>query len=114
ITAPIDTPGPKTGAVLLVEFTLAGQPYLALNGGPQFHFSEAISLSVSCKDQAEVDRLWSALTANGGREVQCGWLQDKYGLFWQIVPEAMQRMLRDKDRTKAKRAMEAMVKMIKL
>jgi len=90
--AVVETPGNKPGSVLLIEFTLAGRPYQALNGGASFPFTEAISLSLLCDDQAEVDRLWSALTADGGMEVQCGWLKDKYGLSWQIVPKRFGHM----------------------
>ncbi len=110
----IDYPGGKAGDVILVEFTLAGQRYQALNGGPHDTFNDAISLSVTCKDQAEVDRYWAALTADGGKAVMCGWLKDKYGVSWQIVPEAMMIMMRDADRGKSKRAMEAMMTMVKL
>jgi predicted 3-demethylubiquinone-9 3-methyltransferase (glyoxalase superfamily) len=110
----IDYPGGKTGDVLLVEFTLAGLSYQALNGGPHNQFNDAISLSVTCKDQAEVDRLWDALTANGGQPVQCGWLKDKFGVSWQIVPEEFFTMIRDKDPRKSKRVMEAMMQMVKL
>jgi predicted 3-demethylubiquinone-9 3-methyltransferase (glyoxalase superfamily) len=88
--------------------------YQALNGGPHDQFNDAISLSVTCKDQAEVDRLWDALTADGGRPVQCGWLKDKFGVSWQIVPEALPRMMKDKDPAKPKRVMEAMMQMVKL
>jgi predicted 3-demethylubiquinone-9 3-methyltransferase (glyoxalase superfamily) len=112
--SPADTPGPKAGAVLLVHFRLAGQDYQALNGGPHEPFNDAISLSVSCKDQKEVDRYWSALTSGGGRPVQCGWLKDKYGVSWQIVPERMLELLADTDPAKARRAMEAMMKMVKI
>jgi predicted 3-demethylubiquinone-9 3-methyltransferase (glyoxalase superfamily) len=110
----IDTPGAKEGEVILVEFTIAGLSYQALNGGPHDQFNDAISLSVTCKDQAEVDRLWNALTADGGRPVQCGWLKDKFGVSWQIVPEALPRMMKDKDPAKSKRVMEAMMQMVKL
>lgn len=110
----IDYPGGKIGDVILVEFTLAGLSYQALNGGPGDRFNDAISLSVTCKDQAEVDRLWNALTADGGTPVQCSWLKDKFGVSWQIVPEEMFTMMRDKDTKKAKRVMEAMVQMVKL
>jgi predicted 3-demethylubiquinone-9 3-methyltransferase (glyoxalase superfamily) len=106
-------PGPK-GSVLMVEFTLAGQTYQALNGGPQFKFTEAISLSVDCKDQAEVDKYWDALMKNGGKPVQCSWLKDKYGLSWQIVPRALPALLNDPDPAKAARAMQAMMKMVKI
>ena len=110
----IDTPGAKEGAVILVEFTIGGLSYQALNGGPHDQFNDAISLSVTCKDQAEVDRLWDALTADGGRPVQCGWLKDRFGVSWQIVPEALLRMMKDKDPAKSKRVMEAMMQMVKL
>jgi predicted 3-demethylubiquinone-9 3-methyltransferase (glyoxalase superfamily) len=110
----IDYPGGKTGDVILVEFTLAGLGYQALNGGPHDKFNDAISLSVACKDQAEVDRLWDALTADGGTPVQCGWLKDKFGVSWQIVPEEFVTMMRDPDPKKSKSVMEAMVQMVKL
>jgi predicted 3-demethylubiquinone-9 3-methyltransferase (glyoxalase superfamily) len=109
-----DYPGGKTGSVLLVTFTIAGQNYQALNGGADHKFNHAISLSVSCDDQAEVDRLWAALTADGGAPVACGWITDKYGLSWQIVPKRLPELLSDPDRVKAKRVMEAMMKMVKL
>jgi predicted 3-demethylubiquinone-9 3-methyltransferase (glyoxalase superfamily) len=110
----VDTPGSKAGEVVLVEFSIAGQSYQALNGGPHDQFNDAISLSVSCDDQAEVDRLWDALTADGGRPVQCGWLKDKFGVSWQIVPKALPRMLKSDDREAAKRAMSAMIQMVKI
>ena len=94
---PHDVPGPapfKEGDVLLVEFTLFGQSYQGLNGGPEFGFTEAVSLSISCKDQAEVDRYFDALTADGGAPGPCGWVKDKYGLSWQIVPEEVMEMHR--------------------
>lgn len=109
-----ETPGNKEGDVLLLEFTLAGQRYQALNGGPHDTFNDAISLSVSCEDQAEVDRLWTALTADGGRPVQCGWLKDKFGLSWQIVPKRLIELLSDADPARGKRVMQAMLKMVKL
>ena len=109
-----DYPGGKQGAVLLVTFTLAGLSYQALNGGPHHAFNDAITLSVDCEDQAEVDRLWSALTADGGSPVQCGWLKDKYGLSWQIVPRRLPELLSDPDTAKGKRAMEATMKMVKI
>ena len=110
----IDYPGGKAGDVILVEFTLASLGYQALNGGPHDKFNDAISLSVACRDQAEVDRLWDALTADGGKPVQCGWLKDKFGVSWQIVPEEFVTMMRDENPKKAKSAMEAMVQMVKL
>ncbi len=109
-----DTPGGKEGGVMLVDFTLAGQNFQALNGGPHDAFNDAISLSVRCADQAEVDRYWDALTADGGRPVQCGWLKDKFGVSWQVVPTALIAMLQDEDRQKAKRVMQAVMQMVKL
>ncbi|HEY1753523.1 MAG TPA: VOC family protein [Caulobacteraceae bacterium] len=107
--------GPEAaGRVMTVELELEGLPVIFLNGGPQYHFTEAFSLSVSCDDQAEVDRYWAALTADGGEESQCGWLKDRFGLSWQIVPRALSQVLGDPDRAKAKRAMEAMFQMKKL
>lgn len=102
------------GPAVMVEFTLGGTPYLALNGGPAFTLTEAVSISVLTKDQAETDRLWSILTSNGGRESQCCWLKDRYGLSWQIVPEALIRCLRAPDRAAAGRAMQAMMGMQKI
>jgi predicted 3-demethylubiquinone-9 3-methyltransferase (glyoxalase superfamily) len=110
----VDYPGGKEGSVLIIRFTLAGTGYLALNGGPYEKFNNAISLSVDCEDQAEVDRLWTALTANGGTPIQCGWLKDKYGLSWQIVPRRLPQLLSDADAAKAKRVMQAMMQMIKI
>jgi predicted 3-demethylubiquinone-9 3-methyltransferase (glyoxalase superfamily)/uncharacterized protein YndB with AHSA1/START domain len=110
----IDTPGAKKGDVLFLEFTISGQRYQALNGGPHDKFNDAISLSVSCEDQAEVDRLWAALTADGGRPVQCGWLKDKYGLSWQIVPKRLMELMVDPDPARSKRAMQAMMQMVKI
>lgn len=112
--SPADTPSGKEGTVLLVEFTLAGQRYQALNGGPHATFNDAISLSVRCEDQAEVDRLWGALTADGGKAVQCGWLKDKYGLSWQIVPKRLGELMSSTSPAQAKRVMQAMMKMVKL
>jgi predicted 3-demethylubiquinone-9 3-methyltransferase (glyoxalase superfamily) len=105
-------PGPK-GSVMTVQFQLEGQEFIALNGGPQFKFTEAISLLVNCETQKEVDELWSKLSA-GGEEGPCGWLKDKFGLSWQIVPAALGRMMQDKDPKKAKRVMEAMLQMKKM
>ena len=114
LRASVDTPGANTGETLLVDFTLAGQQYHALNGGAHDRFNDAISLVVTCQDQAEVDRLWEALSADGGTPVQCGWLKDKFGVSWQIVPEVLPQMLNDKDRDKSKRVMEAMMQMVRL
>ncbi|TMG76620.1 MAG: VOC family protein [Betaproteobacteria bacterium] len=105
-------PGPK-GSVMTVEFELAGQRMIALNGGPHFKFTEAISLSVDCKDQKEVDRYWTRLS-QGGQESMCGWLKDKYGLSWQVNPSILGKLLSDKDAKKAQRVMEAMLKMKKI
>jgi predicted 3-demethylubiquinone-9 3-methyltransferase (glyoxalase superfamily) len=105
-------PGPK-GSVMTVEFELDGQRVIALNGGPQFKFTEAISLSVACKTQKEVDRYWSRLL-RGGEEGPCGWLKDKYGLSWQVTPTILGEMLSDPDPKKSKRVMEAMLKMRKI
>jgi predicted 3-demethylubiquinone-9 3-methyltransferase (glyoxalase superfamily) len=107
------TPGPE-GKVLTGTFELDGQRFMALNGGPQYRFTEAISLFVNCETQAEVDELWSKLTANGGAESMCGWLKDKYGLSWQIIPSVLGTLFGDKDRAKAGRAMQAMLQMKKL
>src|SRR3712207_2254099 len=105
-------PGPK-GSAMVVEFQLAGQRFQALNGGPHFKFTEAISLMVDCDSQEEVDTLWSKLTANGGQESQCGWLKDRYGLSWQIVPNRFMQMMKDKDPKKTQRVMQAMMTMKK-
>jgi predicted 3-demethylubiquinone-9 3-methyltransferase (glyoxalase superfamily) len=102
------------GKVLTGTFQLAGQEFMALNGGPQFKFSEAISLFVRCETQEEVDRLWARLTADGGEESQCGWLKDKYGLSWQIIPNRLGALLGDEDPGRAGRAMQAMLGMRKI
>jgi predicted 3-demethylubiquinone-9 3-methyltransferase (glyoxalase superfamily) len=106
-------PLPK-GKVMVANFTLAGQQIMALNGGPQFKFSEAVSFYVNCADQKEVDYYWNKLTSGGGAESQCGWLKDKFGLSWQIIPNALTRYLSDKDAAKANRVMQAMLKMQKI
>lgn len=106
-------PGPD-GNVMVGNFQLAGQEFIALNGGPQFKFSEAISLLVHCESQAEVDRLWNKLVGDGGEESMCGWLKDKYGLSWQIIPNRLMELLGDKDPERAGRAMQAMLKMRKI
>jgi len=103
----------QPGSVMTVEFELDGRPFVALNGGPQYSFSPAISLWIDCKDQAEVDRYWARLS-EGGHEVQCGWLQDKYGLSWQVVPSLLPRLLKDENRKKAAAVMQAMLAMVKL
>jgi predicted 3-demethylubiquinone-9 3-methyltransferase (glyoxalase superfamily) len=109
----VETPGGKPGDVMTVEFTLAGESYMALNGGPYFQFTPAISLSVSCIDQAEVDRLWDALS-DGGSPQQCGWITDRYGVSGQVVPAVLGTMIKDKDPARVRRVMEAVLKMIKL
>ncbi len=106
-------PGPK-GSVMVVNFQLAGQEFTALNGGPLFKFSEAFSFVVNCENQQEVDEYWSKLTSGGGQESQCGWLKDKFGFSWQIVPTALGKLMSDKDPQKANRVMEALLKMKKL
>ncbi len=111
--SPADTPSGKAGTVLTVEFTLAGSKYLGLNGGPQFKFTEAISFQIFCQTQAEVNRLWAKLK-QGGRVLGCGWLKDRWGLTWQIVPTRLQELLDDPDPAKAKRVMEAMMEMEKM
>lgn len=105
-------PGPP-GSVMTVEFQLAGLELVALNGGPAFHFTEAISLSVACETQAEIDRLWNQLST-GGQPGPCGWLKDKYGLSWQIVPTVLSPWLNDPDPAKAQRTMQAMLGMSRL
>ena len=100
--------------MLTIAFEVEGLPLLALNGGPEFHFTEAVSLSVDCKSQGEVDELWEQLTADGGEESQCGWLKDKFGLSWQIVPSELPSLIGGPDRAGAARAMQAMFGMRKL
>jgi predicted 3-demethylubiquinone-9 3-methyltransferase (glyoxalase superfamily) len=107
------TPGPN-GIAQSVNFELEGQEFIGLNAGPQFKFNEAISFLVNCETQAEVDELWDKLTADGGEESMCGWLKDKYGLSWQIIPTALGEMLNDHDPEKAGRVMQAMLKMNKI
>ena len=105
-------PGPA-GSVMTIEFQLAGQKFVGLNGGPHFKFNEAVSFVVNCQTQEEVDHYWEKLSA-GGTEVQCGWLKDKFGLSWQIVPTALPELLSDPDRQKANRVMQAMLQMTKI
>jgi predicted 3-demethylubiquinone-9 3-methyltransferase (glyoxalase superfamily) len=105
-------PGPK-GTAMSVTFELAGQKFMALNGGPHFKFSEAISLFINCENQQEVDELWEKLSA-GGEKSRCGWLKDKYGLSWQVIPTALGEMLQDKDPKKSQRVMQAMLQMDKI
>lgn len=106
-------PGPD-GKVMSATFELDGQRFMALNGGPQFKFTEAVSFYINCKDQAEVDNYWEKLVAGGGKTDQCGWLKDQFGLSWQVVPTRLGELLGDPDRAKAGRVMAAMLKMTKL
>src|SRR5436853_2437860 len=106
-------PGPK-GSVMVAEFELDGQKFTALNGGPQFKFTEAISLVVNCESQEEIDEYWRKLTADGGRESECGWLKDKFGLSWQIVPTELGKLMSAKDPATANRVMQALLQMKKL
>jgi len=112
--SPADNPSTPAGAVLVVDFTLAGQRFTALNGGPDFAFTEAVSFVIDCEDQAEVDRLWDALIAGGGSPSQCGWLKDRYGLSWQVIPRQLGEILGSPDAEGSRRAMEAMLKMTKI
>ena len=106
--------GGTPGDVLTINFEIDGRDFIALNAGPEFQFTEAISLSVDCKDQAEVDELWTKLTADGGEESVCGWLKDKFGLSWQIVPRRLIELLADKDPKRVNRVMQAMLQMRKI
>lgn len=110
---PVDSPSGPAGSVKVVEFTLVGQPFMAMSAGPLDDFNHAVSFTVECEDQREIDRLWQAL-GEGGTIEQCGWLRDRYGLCWQIVPKILGEMMKDPDRTRAKRVAEAMMKMVKL
>jgi predicted 3-demethylubiquinone-9 3-methyltransferase (glyoxalase superfamily) len=106
--------GQPAGSVMTVEFEIEGQEFIALNGGPIFKFNESVSFVVNCKTQQELDYYWKKLTAGGGKEVQCGWLRDKYGLSWQIVPTILSDLLVDRNAAKAQRVMKAMLSMVKL
>jgi predicted 3-demethylubiquinone-9 3-methyltransferase (glyoxalase superfamily) len=106
--------GRPAGSVLTVEFEIGGQKFTALNGGPQFKFNESVSFVVNCDTQKEVDYFWEKLTADGGQESQCGWLKDKFGVSWQVVPTVLIEMLKDKDSEKSKRVMKAMLQMQKI
>jgi predicted 3-demethylubiquinone-9 3-methyltransferase (glyoxalase superfamily) len=110
---PADSPAGPAGSVQVVEFTLEGQPFLAINAGPLDPFNHAISFVINCDDQAEVDRLWDALSEGGSTE-QCGWLKDRYGVSWQIVPRVLSEMMKDRDQARGRRVAEAMLKMVKL
>ena len=106
--------GGEVGSVLTIEFELEGQKFVGLNGGPQFKFTEAVSFTINCDTQEEVDKFWNKLTADGGQESQCGWLKDKYGLSWQVTPTILMEMQKDRNPAKAKAVMEAMLKMKKI
>jgi predicted 3-demethylubiquinone-9 3-methyltransferase (glyoxalase superfamily) len=112
--SPADNPSTAAGEVLLVFFTLSGQQFIGVNGGPQFPFTEAVSFQIDCQDQAEVDRYWEALVQGGGSHGQCGWLKDRFGVSWQVVPREMGGLLGGPDAEGAARAMQAMLQMQKL
>lgn len=112
--SPGETPSGPKDTVITVNFTLAGRPFIGLNGGPDFKFSEAISMSIDCADQAEVDRYWDALLADGGEPSVCGWLKDRFGVSWQVIPRQLPQMIASPDREAAARALEAMLKMVKI
>ena len=112
--APTDTPGNKQGEEIVVNFTIFGRPFIGLNGGPQFPHSEAISFQIPCADQAEIDKYWEILTADGGQESQCGWLKDKFGVSWQVISHEMNSYLGGPDADGAQRATQAMLSMKKI
>jgi predicted 3-demethylubiquinone-9 3-methyltransferase (glyoxalase superfamily) len=112
--SPAETPSGPAGMVLTVDFTVAGQHFQGLNGGPDFRFNESVSFVIECEDQAEVDRLWDALGADGGEPGPCGWIKDRFGLSWQIVPKRLNELLDDADPERARRAMESMLSMGKI
>jgi predicted 3-demethylubiquinone-9 3-methyltransferase (glyoxalase superfamily) len=112
--SPADYPSGKAGDVLTVEFTLAGQGFIAMNGGPNVPFTDALSLQIPCEDQAELDRIWDAFVGNGGTPVACGWIKDRWGVSWQVFPRRLPQMLGASDRAAAKRAMESMMTMVKI
>jgi len=112
--APTDTPGNKQGEEIVVNFKIFGRPFIGLNGGPQFTFSEAVSLQIPCKDQSDIDKYWGLLTADGGEESQCGWLKDKFGFSWQVVSQEMNQYLGGSDPEGAQRATKAMLGMKKI
>jgi predicted 3-demethylubiquinone-9 3-methyltransferase (glyoxalase superfamily) len=112
--APGDFPSGKKGDVLTVEFTVLGQPFVGLNGGPEFHFTEAVSFMVYTDDQEETDRYWNAIVSNGGSESVCGWCKDRFGLSWQVVPRRLMELINGSDRETAKRAFDAMMQMKKI
>ena len=111
---PAQSPSGPPGSVKIVDFELGGQPFQAMTAGPLDPFNHAISFMIQCEDQAEIDRLWNGLQEGGGQPEPCGWLKDRYGVSWQIVPRALEAMMRDKDPARAKRVAEAMLKMGKI
>jgi predicted 3-demethylubiquinone-9 3-methyltransferase (glyoxalase superfamily) len=112
--APTETPGNQQGEEVVVDFVMFGRPFIALNGGPQFTFSEAISFQIPCADQGEIDKYWDLLTKDGGEESQCGWLKDKFGLSWQVTSPQMGQYLGGPNPEGAKRATQAMLEMRKI
>ena len=114
VTMPSESPSGPPGSVKVVDFVLFGQSFTAMSAGPLDPFNHAVSFSVNCDDQAELDKYWNALLGNGGTAEQCGWLRDRYGLSWQIVPKMLGEMMSDPDRAKAKRVSDAMLKMVKI
>jgi len=112
--SPIDTPSGPAGIVLTVVFTLAGQRFCGLNGGPQFPHSEAVSFMIETEDQAETDRLWDAIASNGGQPGPCGWIKDRWGVSWQITPKRLLELVTDRDSGRARRAMQSMMQMSKI
>ena len=114
VAAPADNPSSKAGETLTVEFTVGGSPFIGLNGGPEFKFNEAISFLIECDDQAEVDHYWDALIHGGGEPSVCGWLKDRFGVSWQVIPRQLNEMLESSDRAAATRAMKAMLEMKKI
>ena len=111
---PAESPSGPAGSVKVVEFTLFGQPFQAMTAGPHHDFNDAISIVVTCEDQAELDRYWNALLQGGGKEQACGWLTDKFGLRWQIIPRVLEELMRTDDTTRGRRVAEAMLQMVKL
>ena len=114
LASPADNPSTRAGEEITVDFTVLGQPFVGLNGGPQFRFNEAVSFQVFTDTQEETDRYWNAIVGNGGEESACSWCKDRFGVFWQIVPRALMAALKDPDPAAARRAMEAMMTMRKI
>jgi len=114
VRSPAQNPSTAKGEVVVVEFTLSGRSFVGINGGPQFRFTEAVSFAIECEDQAEVDRYWELLLADGGTASQCGWCRDRFGLSWQVTPRRLREMLESPDREAAERAMLAMLEMVKI